>query len=164
MQLLQPSAIQINYVDFLQWNWLMLTKITGKILLKFWEINAAFLCWSHLLWGMERTLIREYFDHMLRNHFWTVNSYSCHAINKTMQLWLIFVKIHLNNFHAPKIYSFQNCYRKLSWGKAYAWALARGANQERKFRLKRKFNLSWMSRWGIFWALDRETEIKYCNN
>ena len=89
-----------NYVEFFH-------RETGKCEQKNRQKNSlkfnykkkktpAFSCWLQLLLVAERTLIRADFDRMLGNHFWIVN-------------------VHLNTFHAPKIYSFQNRYQKFSW-------------------------------------------------
>ena len=117
-----------NYVEFFH-------RETGKCEQKNRQKNSlkfnykkkktpAFSCWLQLLLVAERTLIRADFDRMLGNHFWIVN-------------------VHLNTFHAPKIYSFQNRYQNFSWWTPFLGYFPRGGQVRRECYLpERKMLLS----------------------
>ena len=100
---------------------------------------------------MDKTLIRADFDHMLSNHFLSVNA--CHAINKTM-LFVIFVKIHINTCYEPEFTRFKILIKNLVGGQlACALQVPAGQVRRESYLPERKVSLSQRSGRGFFRAL-----------
>lgn len=87
----------------------MLLKKPGIILLKFKKNKHSIFVLITVTFSHRKNFDLGRFLSHARQPF-----LNCEHVPLNQQSFAIFVKIHLNTFYVPKIFSFQNCYQKFT--------------------------------------------------